>query len=509
MDEQAKITLYKQLSKFEKLAKIKNDKLLEWERFLKLEDKEALQYTLEYRDKALEVFSKKKIIENEDKKEFYLELPDINLQGEDLSDIYLHTFRAGYSKERNNGKKIFVTTKINLKDTGCVINLATIQPIVISQDGVTIQEISADIKKCDFRGCRVFGKFQNTQAKLIYENENLPEEYIERLKKFEVPYDAELTTDYMYIDMLERKIVKGMNGLNKVKQIVDYDLTSMKKDIWKYRDVIKEHNIDISYTGAFLYEYGFKSIGKENYYINLEIRAKEAYQRGDLKYVENVFNELDKETRKNLVTLAFRDDKMEFVKRHQKELSALQKRYLEIQNHGMRIHEKEFKIKEFLRQEYKEGKMVELGIDIMNTNPEIRNDLVEEIYRLGDLKFVEKYLEKIDVRIKNDILVQEYKNGNESFVYRNFKKLDNEELKNKILGKEWENKNVEFLCENYEVVDSEDLKERIQKLAFKEEKVDFLRKYFEDFTKNMQMEAVIKFKNLGLPEERVAELLKK
>lgn len=509
MDEQAKIALYKQLSKFDSLAKIKNDKLMDWNIFSKLEDKEVLQYTLEYRDKAMKSFAKNKVLENEDKKEFYLELPDMDLEGEDLSDVYLHTFRAGYSKERNNGKKIFVTTEINLKDTGCVINLATIQPIVISQDGVTIKEISADIKKCDFRGCKVFGKFQNTQAKLVYDDNNLPEEYIERLKKFEVPFDAELTTDYMYIDMLERKIVKGMNGLDKVKQIVDYDLTNMKKDIWKYREVIKEHNIDISYTGAFMYEYGFESIGRENYYINLEIRAKEAYQRGDIKYVEGVFHELDKETRRNLVTLAFRDGEMKFVKRHQKELTALQKRYLEIQNHGMRKQEKKVQIKEYLRQEYKEGKIMELGIDIMNTTPEIRDDLIQEIYSKGDLKFIEKYLEKVDSRLKNDILVQEYKKGNESFVYRNFKKLDNEELKNKILGKEWENKNVGFLCENYEVVDSEDLKERIQKLAFKEEKVDFLRKHFDDLEKNIQMEAVIKFNNLGLPEEKIIEILKK
>lgn len=40
-------------------------------------------------------------------------------------------------------------------------------------------------------------------------------------------------------------------------------------------------------------------------------------------------------------------------------------------------------------------------------------------------------------------------------------------------------------------------------------KVDFLREYFDDLTKNMQMEAVIKFNNLGLPEEKVIEILKK
>jgi len=89
--------------------------------------------------------------------------------------------------------------------------------------------------------------------------------------------------------------------------MVDFDLSSMRSNIWKYRDVIKKNNIDISYTGAFIYEYGLESVGKENYYIDLERRAKEAYLAGNLAYVEEVFNDLDKETRNKLVTLALRD----------------------------------------------------------------------------------------------------------------------------------------------------------------------------------------------------------
>ena len=92
-----------------------------------------------------------------------------------------------------------------------------------------------------------------------------------------MPYEARITTDIVYLDMLERKIVKGTNGLENVKQMVDFDLTSMNKDIWKYRDVIKNNNININYTGAFIWEYGYDSIGKENYYIDLEERAREEY----------------------------------------------------------------------------------------------------------------------------------------------------------------------------------------------------------------------------------------
>ena len=77
--------------------------------------------------------------------------------------------------------------------------------------------------------------------------------------------------------------------------------------IWKYRKVIRDCKIDISYTGVFIYQYGMESIGKENYYIDLEKRAKEAYLKGDLDYVESVFKELDKKTKRNLVSLALKN----------------------------------------------------------------------------------------------------------------------------------------------------------------------------------------------------------
>ncbi len=115
--------------------------------------------------------------------------------------------------------------------------------------------------------------------------------------------------------MIEGKIVKGTNGLCKVKQMVDYNMVGLKEKIWKYRNVICEYKIDISYTGAFLYQYGLESIGKENYYIDLELRAKEAYKKKDMDFVENVFKELDKETRKSLTGLALKDRKRGFCKK--------------------------------------------------------------------------------------------------------------------------------------------------------------------------------------------------
>ena len=95
--------------------------------------------------------------------------------------------------------------------------------------GKTIKEISADVKKCDFRGCTLFGKFQNSKAKLEYTDSNLPREYIDRLINYKVPEEAVITTDNVYLDMLDGKIIRGTNGLNKVRQMVDYNLSNIKE----------------------------------------------------------------------------------------------------------------------------------------------------------------------------------------------------------------------------------------------------------------------------------------
>ena len=95
--------------------------------------------------------------------------------------------------------------------------------------GKTIREINADIRKCDFRGCTVFGKFQNSKAKLEYTDDNLPKEYRDRLIDYKVPSESVLTTDIVYLNMIEGKFVRGTSGLEKVKQMVDYNLTGLKE----------------------------------------------------------------------------------------------------------------------------------------------------------------------------------------------------------------------------------------------------------------------------------------
>ena len=89
-----------------------------------------MEYASDYRDRCSEAFNKR--VREKERRPLYLELPEMDFEGEDLSDFYLHDFMPGYAKERSNGKKVFITTKVNFKDTNCVINMGTIRPIIIS-----------------------------------------------------------------------------------------------------------------------------------------------------------------------------------------------------------------------------------------------------------------------------------------------------------------------------------------------------------------------------------------
>lgn len=138
MDEKAKKILYDQLLKISEISHIKGEKLIDLEMFLGFEDKEALNYSLSFRNRVFEKCKANKLFKKElNISDFYLQLPDMDLSGKDLSDVYLSMFMPGIAKEEMGYKKVFVTSKINLKDTKCVINLATIRPIIISEDRCT------------------------------------------------------------------------------------------------------------------------------------------------------------------------------------------------------------------------------------------------------------------------------------------------------------------------------------------------------------------------------------
>ncbi len=175
----------------------------------------------------------------------------------------------------------------------------------------------------------------------------------------------------------------------------------------------------------------------------------------------------------------------------------------------MKIEREKDKIRQELMKEYEAKKLVDLEIDLMKVPLDIRTGAIKEIYKRGDLRFTQKYINAIYPETKNWILNNEFKNGNMDFVYSNFKYLEEGEIKSAILGKELENKNFEFLYKNYENIMSEKIKEKILNNAFKEAKIDFLNNHINDMSKNMKLEAAIKFKNFRISREELAILMKR
>ena len=458
----------------------------------------GFEATLDYNK---DVFTDVKIEEKND-----WEVNNINkmvgeINGEDLKDVYLHTFIPGLKRVRNTGKEIFVSTKINLKDTNCTINIATIKPTISSEDG---KERKANIKNCDFRGCKVFGKFQNDNYYIEYESKNLPEEYMSRIKQNNYPDALKNLASSLYLEMLEGRTPKKVKDIKKLRQIVDFDLTSLKKNIWKYRNLIKETKLNISYTGAFIFEYGLESVGKENYYIDLEARALDSYKKGDIEFAEKLFDDIDKETRNRIISLALNDGNIEFARKYKKELSPLQKKYLDAQTEKVKEIKGENEAKGNLRQYIESGNIAKFDEEFNNMEFDLRSDAIKEMYESNvKLDLLEKYLDRIDELIRNDILLSEYNNGNKELTYKYFKNIENAGFKEKIVYRELETRNVNFLTKNYDNIDNMVLKGKILELAFREGDVAFLKDHFYELSNDLQRDAIIKYKELSMLKKKI------
>ncbi len=194
---------------------------------------------------------------------------------------------------------------------------------------------------------------------------------------------------------------------------------------------------------------------------------------------------------------------------HKKELKGVQRKYFEAKSVKDKVHEEGNKLKEELYNKYRQGRFMDLEIDMNSSKIDIRTEFIEEIYKQGDLNIVAKYLDSINPKVKNEILLAEYRKGNISFVYKNFKAIDDGDLKNTILKVILNEENYEFLYENYNYISNLDIKEKIIKYAYKEGNVDFLNKHLEDMPKSLKLEAAIRFKDLKLSKEELDELLRR
>lgn len=155
-------------------------KILSEEDFYRLSDSEALKYVFMYRDAQTEFIV--------DGIEYvsYIELPDMNLEGQDLSDLYLKNFILGEAIVDENGNISNITpSRVNLKNTGAIVDLSNMYPNKIQKNKFSSQSLIIDFTGSNFEGCEIYGILPDEYGEndvSVVGKEALDSNYLERRK---------------------------------------------------------------------------------------------------------------------------------------------------------------------------------------------------------------------------------------------------------------------------------------------------------------------------------------
>ena len=231
MNEEARKKLYSQLIQMSE-SNMKEDaqSIISEEEFNAMSDKEILKYVFEYRDNQtyFEVDGKECIA--------YIELPDMNLEGQDLSDVHLSKFMLGEVEDNNGYYKISRVSSVNLKDTNATIDLSKIQPNKVSEE-YNIKEFSIDFTGSNFNGCDIYGMLPDEYSQggmygrltkeisVIGKEEALDEKYLQRRKEHHLSEEDKKISDRAYERIINGESLKGMRGVNEKIDLTDYDFS--------------------------------------------------------------------------------------------------------------------------------------------------------------------------------------------------------------------------------------------------------------------------------------------
>ncbi len=239
MDEQAKLMLYRQLQEMSELNQKENAaSLISEQEFLALSAKEALKYTFEYRDRETDF----------GENIYYLEMPDMDFSGQDLSDVRISKFMLSRMED---GKR--VPSKINVNGTRIAINLNGIGISEQSQDELGISDQVIDFSNVDFRGCEIRGILpdeyaEETKAKTrgqitVTGRENLDERYLQRRKEHHLMPGERKVTERAYARLLSGETLKGTRDQDRI-DFTDYDLEGLSEEQIRYLMDKKEITLD-------------------------------------------------------------------------------------------------------------------------------------------------------------------------------------------------------------------------------------------------------------------------
>ena len=465
MDENAKKILYRQLKEMHENNKNKTDIITE-EEFLLLQGADALKYILNYRENAdfgIDEESNQRIV-------YYIEMPDMDLSGQDLSGVRLAEFIPATLNEDN----ILKPSNINLQNTNAIINVSDIgyNKTQINEDGII--DYIINFETINFNGCEIYGILpdeyaeyeKNPKSRLkskiitVDKEGHLDEEYLERRKDRHLSKEEKERADRAYERIMEGKTVKGMRGVNDGIDFTDYDFQNLTEE---QRDAliksVVSYNIEI--IDEDICQKIEEFVEKHWYNVSLEIREKvfyKAYKKGNTEFAEKYWDDLSREIRKKILNEAYEKGDMEFVEKYWE--------YLDVE-----ILEK------ILKEAYKKGDMEFIENHWKYLYYVIREKLVKEAYEKGDMEFVEKYWEYLDVEILEDIVREEYKKGNMEFVEKHLEYLDYM-IRTKILNEAYEKGDMELVEKHWGLLYYA-IQEKLVEEAYEKGDMEFIEKHWK------------------------------
>ena len=513
MDEDSKKVLYKQLVEMYENNNNKDEQpIIAENEYLQLLAKDALAYILNYRENA--DFG---LDDNGQKNIFYIELPDMDLSGEDLSHLRIKEFIPGTFDEYG----MLTASYIDLQDTNALVDLNDIGYTRSEENETGVTDYIIDFELMNFNGCDIYGILPDEYAeyeddlksklksKIITQNKegHLDERYIQRRKEEHLSKEEKARSDKAYKRIMSGNSIKGMRGVNDgTINLNDYDFSELNDEqvealglsingysvetndvevlekIFKYLDDSSKGNImeDLLQLNKMdLVEELFNYLDDFHQEIIVEKMSNSGKIRYELElekfeFLENLFAYLDYYDKNDIVERALQLNKMDFVEKHFKYLNSDSKEIILIQ----KIEQNDI--------EYVENHFEYLyGHEITK--------IVEKALELGKTAFAEKHFYYLWYESKEAILVMKIEQNDTKYVEEQFEYLDRHE-KIRIVKKAMELNKMDFVEKHFYYFNRDSKKDIVEK-ALELDKVEFVENHFKELNHETQEVFLYKIKN--------------
>ena len=481
MDENAKEYLYEQLEQIVQYS-VKEDKeeLISKEKFMEMTGAECLRYVFEYRD------NNEPYEFNGEKGEAYIQIPNIDLSNEDLSDVILRGFILSHTENDDE-----VISSINFANTGITLDLNSILENKTEQTGAITKRI-IDFSQCNFEGCTIYGilpdEYQSETAKITdgYEvrgRKKLGEEYIERRNQLHDVQAPKTLSRRAYERLTDGRDFSRLNGITDATEVhledFDFDandeqgLGEMYQTL--YGELETRKNLNGIYTNMNLSSEFIRDTYKKltSEYAKGKFLQELIRQGKELDFVKEKFNELDYSNKKEVLQeLVGQEKEFEFVFENA--------RYIQDE-------ETKKKVKEQAQQRGISEKKMEWQL---KPNGDNLLEIIDE-----DIEFVKSKFDGLYYGDEKSQVLQELvRQGKElDFVKENFDELNGEYEKSKAFQELIrQGKELDFVKSKFdELNDGYGKSQVLQELVRQGEELDFVKSKFDELNDGYRKSQVL------------------